>query len=365
MTQRKTTPPLVTALLRRAFIIALAAVPPGRDASAQTPSPAASLDVAQRTAVVESVTVQVERLYVDADTGRMIARVLRERLRAGAYDTIADARRFAARLTTDLRSVNGDLHLSAIYAPNGGFSPFSRAMAATERERHYSFGRLDVLPGNVGYMELTGFAAAPEASAVLVAALRYLETTDAIIIDVRRNNGGSPALANLLVSHFTGPDTVATIVSKVRGLTPGSIRTATQYTLASVPGPRRPDVPLYVLTSRGTVSAGEWFAFVLQNLKRATVVGERTAGAGHNVTFVPVGHGFTATISYSRVADARTGKEWEQVGVVPDVRAEPAMALDAAHSAALGVIAERATPEARRRELARIRETVDARLRPR
>ena len=331
------------------------------NALAQTPAAPPPLDAASRRAVVDSVTVQVERLYVDADTGRMIADVLRANRRAGVYDTIGDARRFGARVTADLRSVNNDLHLALVYAPNGGISPFSQAMASAERQRHYAFGKLDVLPGNVGYMELTGFAAAPEASDVLVAALRYLETTDALIIDVRRNNGGSPALANLIVSHFMGPDPVATVTSRVRGLEPGSIRTATQYTLATVPGPRRPDVPLYVLTSRGTVSAGEWFTFTLQNLQRATVVGERTAGAGHNVTFVPSGSGFTTTISYSRVADARTGKEWEQVGVQPDIAVEPTQALDAAHIAALDAIAPTVTSDARRRELLRIRETVQAR----
>ena len=344
-------------------VVGLATVVYGIDAPAQTPPPpAASLDEKTRRAVIDSVTVQVERLYVDADTGRMIADALRRRLRTGSYDGVTDPRRLALMLTTDLRSVNGDLHLGVVYAPSG-VGPFSHAMAATERLRHYALGRVDVLAGNVGYLEVTGFSAAPEATGVLVAALRYLETTDAMIIDVRRNSGGSPALANLLASHFMGADTVATVVSKVRGLSPGSIRTATQYTLASVPGPRRPDVPLYVLTSRGTVSAGEWFSFTLQNLKRATIVGERTAGAGHNVAFMRSGHGFSTTISYSRVTDARTGKEWERVGVQPDVRVEPAAALDAAHSLALGVIGG-ASAEPRRRELALIRETVDARARP-
>jgi retinol-binding protein 3 len=335
----------------------IAVVSHAGDGVAQTPP---ALDAATRRQVIDSVTAQVERLYVDPDTGRMIANTLRTRLRAGAYDAITDPRRLSAAVTADLRSVNNDLHLSLRYAPNGGISPFSSAMALAERQRHYGLGRLEVLPGNVGYMEVTGFAGAPEASGLVVAALRYLETTDAIIIDVRRNNGGSPALANLIVSHFVGPDTIPTVTSRVRGLEPGSIRTATQYTLASVPGPRRTDVPLYVLTSPGTVSAGEWFTFTLQNLKRATVVGERTAGAGHNVTFVRVGFDFTTTISYSRVADARTGKEWEQVGVHPDVAVAPATALDVAHLAALDVLMASAS-DARKRELTRIRDAVQAR----
>jgi C-terminal processing protease CtpA/Prc len=109
------------------------------------------------------------------------------------------------------------------------------------------------------------------------------------------------------------------------------------------------------------VSAGEWFSFTLQNLERATIVGERTAGAGHNVTFVQAGYGFSTTISYSRVADARTGREWEQVGVQPDVPVAPATALDVAHLAALDAIAQTTPSDARKRELARIRESVQAR----
>ena len=58
-----------------------------------------------------------------------------------------------------------------------------------------------------------------------------------------------------------------------------------------------------------------------KNLKRATIVGDRTSGAGHNATFVPSGFGFQTSISVSRVSDPRTGLEWEQVGVQPDVTA--------------------------------------------
>ena len=78
------------------------------NALAQTPAAPPPLDAASRRAVVDSVTVQVERLYVDADTGRMIADVLRANRRAGVYDTIGDARRFGARVTADLRSVNNE-----------------------------------------------------------------------------------------------------------------------------------------------------------------------------------------------------------------------------------------------------------------
>ena len=211
--------------------------------------------------------------------------------------------------------------------------------AFLDRDHHYALGRVDVLPGNIGYLEISGFAIDTGAQSILVDALAYLRTTDAIILDLRHNRGGSGQLSNFLISHFTGPDTLASLKVSSRGAHRSFIR----YTLASVPGPRRPDVPLYVLTSRGTASAGEDFAFVMQNLKRATLVGDRTAGAGHNVMAVASGHGFQTSISVTRVSDPRTGKEWEQVGVQPDVRVDPSSALDVAQKLALRSLAARAT----------------------
>jgi hypothetical protein len=320
-----------------------------------------ALSAAVRRDVVDTVASQIERIYVDADTGRMIAARLRARLSEGAYDAAPEPARFAQMLTTDLRSVNHDLHLSVSYSPagRGGGPGRGSAPAFLSRSQHFALGRADVLPGNIGYLEINGFSIDREARDAIVGALQYLQTTDAMILDLRRNRGGDGNLVNFLISHFTGPDTLASVTVKVRG----AQRPFTRYTLASVPGPRRPDVPLYVLTSRATGSAGEDCAFVLQNLKRATIIGDRTAGAGHNVTSVPSGHGFTTGISFSRVSDPRTGREWEQVGVQPDVKVDVATAVDVAQSLALETIS-RSADAATRAALDPILATVNARLHP-
>ena len=293
---------------------------------------ATTLTADVRREVIDTVANQLERVYVDADTGRMIANRLRERLRAGIYDTITDPIRLSQLLTTDLRSLNHDLHLSVAYsAGTAGGGRAGGPPAFLSKSQHYALGRVDVLPGNIGYMEINGFSSDAGARDAIVGALTYLQTTDAMIIDLRRNRGGDGNLVNFLISHFTGPDTLASVNVKVRA----GGRSFTRYTLATVPGPRRPDVPLYVLTSRATGSAGEDCAFVLKNLKRATIIGDRTAGAGHNVTGVPSGHGFVTNISFSRVSDPKTGQEWEQVGVQPDIKVDVSTALDVAQSMAL------------------------------
>jgi C-terminal processing protease CtpA/Prc len=75
---------------------------------------------------------------------------------------------------------------------------------------------------------------------------------------------------------------------------------------------------VYVLTSRETISAEEGFAYDLQNVKRATVVGEITAGAAHPTFEHRVGEHFTFDVPTTRVANLVTGTDWEGKGVKPD-----------------------------------------------
>jgi hypothetical protein len=166
---------------------------------------------------------------------------------------------------------------------------------------------------------------------------------------------------NFLISHFTTPDTIASLTVVNRS---GNEK-FTRYTLHDVPGPRRPDVPIYVLTSGATASAAEDFTFVLQNMKRATIVGGRTAGAGHNNAFLDVGHGFSASVSFTRVMDPRSKKEWERVGVIPEVEVDQARALDVAQGLALAKLAKSEADPRRKRVLELLRESAELAAKPR
>jgi hypothetical protein len=383
----------LSVLVRLAFAAALlAGAPlacPAQTMPASTrPAGPITLDAATRRDVVDTIGAALRRHYVDADTGRLIADRLQARLAAGAFDKVTDPYRFAELLTTELRAVNGDKHLAVSYdatsqpgmtvgpegirmfgpppggnGPNGpaaGPRPGRRAptpeMVAFARRRHFELGKIDILPGNVGYMDIRGFVNGPEVEEAVVSALKYLQFTDAMIFDLRRNGGGSAETVNFIISHFFGPDTLPSLTVNNRS---GGEK-FTRYTLASVPGPRRPTVPLYVLTSGYTASAGEDFAFVLKNLGRATVIGSPSAGAGHNNANINSGHGFATSISFTRVMDPRTGAEWERVGVQPNVAVDPAVALETAHSMALKTIADSTKDLDWRKELGLIREVVDA-----
>ena len=369
---------IVAAMLLSAAALAIVAAESGAQTSSAAPTTPVRLDAAKRRAVVDTLGARLRRHYVDADTGAMIADRVRARLTAGAYDTITSPARFAEALTVDLRSVNGDRHLNVTYAPQSpGARPGpeglrmpplppalpTRLGAAPDpvRRTNYGLGRIDVLPGNVGYLDIRGFSGAANVVSAVRSALEYLQGTDAIIFDLRRNGGGSPFSVNAIISHFTTEDTVASLTVKNRS----GNQEFTRYTYASVPGPRRPTVPLYVLTSGATASAGEDFTFVLKNMKRATIVGGTTAGAGHNNANLDLGEGFNASLSFTRVTDPKTGAEWERVGVTPDVPVDQARALEVAHALALKTIAAKETDERWRHVLDLTREGIEAQASPR
>jgi hypothetical protein len=369
----------------RALVLAGVLVGASRG-DAQMPSPnnpPAPLTAAVRRAVVDTLGARLQRHYVDADTAVMIAKRLHDRLAAGAYDTITSPGRFAEALTVDMRSVNGDRHLNVTFNPDArgarpgpqglqmpavlptpvvpSSPPPSSPGVDAQRRTNYGLARVDILPGNVGYIDIRGFSGAQMVVGAIKSALEYLQGTDAIIFDLRKNGGGSPFSVNTIISHFTTGDTIPSLTVKNRS----GNQTFTRYTFATVPGPRRPTVPLYVLTSGATASAGEDFTFVLKNMKRATIVGGTTAGAGHNNAVLDLGEGFNASVSFTRVTDPKTGAEWERVGVTPDVPVDPARALDVAHALALETIAANEKDARWRRILDLTREGIEAQASPR
>ena len=367
--------------------------------AADAPPP---LDKKLRQEIIEGTCAQLESTYVEADTAKMIASVLRKKLKSGGYDKYTDRNEFGLAVTKDLRSLNGDLHLSlrpgsasaggsgapvivrrviggpdssgaaaggapviirrTTGTPGGPGGPGGRPIPGLPDPIEHNFGleRAEILPGNIGYLEVTGFNEGPGFEDAMAAALHFLERTDAMIIDVRHNPGGSGNMSHMLFSHFLPADSIPTIRVKSRDTAMPQL----MHSFVNVPGPRRPDVPLYVLTSRRTGSAAEEFSFVLHNLKRATLVGERTAGAGHMVGFKDVPDGFVLGVSITRVSDARTGAEWEAVGVPVDHAVDADRALAVSQQDALKLLADRASDPERKKRLAWTADWVAADDRP-
>jgi len=172
----------------------------------------------------------------------------------------------------------------------------------------------------------------------------------ALILDLRDNGGGSPGTVALLLSYL--------LDAAARPLFDIVHRDGSKdsYTTEATPPPTRNAArPIYVLTSPRTFSAGEGLAFLLQEWKRAVVIGEVTAGAANPGRPYPAGPLFEITVPNGRVVTAITKRNWEGSGVTPDVRVPAAEAFRVAHLRALDdVIAATADPT-RREELRSIR----------
>jgi C-terminal processing protease CtpA/Prc len=119
------------------------------------------------------------------------------------------------------------------------------------------------------------------------------------------------------------------------------------WTLPYVPGRRFGKTkPVYVLTSATTFSGGEQLSYDLQQLGRATVVGERTRGGANAREGFPVHPHLEATISVAESVNPVTGGNWEGTGVQPDIEAIASHARDTAYQLALQAVIAAGTPSA-------------------
>ncbi len=108
------------------------------------------------------------------------------------------------------------------------------------------------------------------------------------------------------------------------------------WTLPFVPGRRFGGTkPVYVLTSPATFSGGEQLGYDLQQLGRATIVGERTKGGAHAREGFRVHPHLEATISVARGVNPFTGGNWEGTGITPDADVPAGHARDRAYQLAL------------------------------
>jgi CubicO group peptidase (beta-lactamase class C family) len=296
----------------------------GRGAAAP---PSGPWTPAQTAEVVGAVAARLIEGYVYEDAGRRLARVLDEKLAAGELARADGPAALADSLTRLLRAESQDGHLRVLHGPAPEGSPggpvrVMRRPGSPGPASPGMVGRVEVLAGNVGYLEVAHFAGDP---GEFDAALEKLGGVSALIIDLRNNPGGGPSAVQHLSTYlFAGRTHLVNSIDR------GQAAPMERWTLDSVSGRRLADVPLLLLTGPRTASAAESFAFGLRVTGRATMVGERTAGGGHSGRMVDLPHGFRMFLPTGRTFDPRTGRGWEAEGIRPDVEAPAEQALDAA-----------------------------------
>jgi len=295
----------------------------------------------------EIVTKALELLranYVFPEQAGQAATAIEARLEAGEYDDL-DEITLTERLTRDLQEITGDRHLRVVLG--GGAGPRRQRIGEPEEPKDHEarrlamrrIGRLDNfgirqverLDGNVGYLDVRRVAVPANAGPAIGAAMELVAGTYALIIDLRHNGGGAPEGVVFWCSYLL--DERPTHLNDIFHADTGETRQF--WALPYVPGTRYLDRPVYVLTSGHTFSVGEDFAYTLQALGRATVVGETTGGGAHPTRGFPISAAVHIGIPFARSVNPVTGTNWQGTGVVPDVPADAERAYDVAYARAL------------------------------
>ena len=311
--------------------------------SAQQPGaqqPDATIDAATRTQIIESIAKRLNEAYVFPEVAKKMEASLRDRVAKKEYDQITSSRTFAETLTKDLQAVSKDKHLRVRYShePLPVRQP-RREPSAEEREEHHremnwmnhGFNKVERLRGNIGYIEFRGFFDPELAAETLAAAMNFVNSTDALIIDLRSNGGGSPEMVALVCSYLFGPDPVHLNDLYWRE----GNRTDEFWTRKEVGGKRYLNKDVYVLTSKRTFSGAEEFTYNLKNLKRATIIGETTGGGAHPGGGFRINEHFNMFVPTGRAISPITKTNWEGTGVKPDIEVPADQALLVARLAAM------------------------------
>lgn len=332
----------------------------------------AALTPAQRTAAIDAILAELRRTYVFPERVPAIVQAIRAAQARGRYD-VADAGEFASRLTEDLGPAANDTHVYVQHDPEryaAAVRPSNAAEAAPDldavldarsRRNHYGLTDQRLLGGNIRYLRVAEFAwvEGGETAQAWDDAIRFLRDGDAVILDLRGNPGGSHVAVRYALSHFMdGGRLLMTFLE-------GGKAPEESFSLTDLPAGHMVGKPLYVLIDANVGSAGEDFAYSVQQFRLGQLVGETTAGGANNNRFVPIAPGFMLSVSFGRPVHAVSGGNWEGTGVAPDRAVPRASALETAEAAALdALIAGAANDPARLSEYEWARIGARARLTP-
>lgn len=287
---------------------------------------------------VNQLAELINEFYVLPDVARSTSDHLMDQWKEGAFDSIDQYESFADALTTSVQSINKDKHMRVMLLP-----PYEAAANTPERiveeqldridrtrKSNGGFNSVEILEGNVGYLDIRSFAGMDLGKDNTDAYMKLLSLSDAIIIDLRNNTGGSPVMVQYLCSYFFDEHLNLNNLYFRRGDELHEF-----WTLDEVGGIKMPDVPLFVMTSDKTFSGAEEFAYNMQTQKRATIIGQITGGGANPGQSMNLNEKLRVIMPMGMAINPVTNTNWEGTGVIPDIEVSSEETFDSTHQLAI------------------------------
>lgn len=264
--------------------------------------------------------------YIFPDKATETNAHLEQLMQEGYFDAYKTPNDLASALTEQMRKITKDKHLG-VYPPRQARIGNNTKISFTRNlNRYYGpmFSGYQYFENNVGYLNMRFFGGASRHFAQVDEVMKQLTLADAIIIDVRNSQGGSPRMVQYLCSYFFEKHLLlSSIYSKHDNHTE-------EYWTVKVNGKKRSKVPVFILTSASSFSAAEDFPYTMQAHQRATIIGEVTRGGAHPTRSHNLANGFRIRIPFARSINPITKTNWEGVGIMPNIKVDADMALEKA-----------------------------------
>jgi len=275
--------------------------------------------------------------YVFPERVDKIENVILKKFKDGGYESFKTSQEFLTALNADLERESQDKHVNISFGPdrvrqilkekeNEGKQPVvTKEWLQRMRFENFRLRKVEWLEGNIGFFRFLNFTDLAASKEAYVSAMNFIRNSNAIILDLRDNGGGSSETLEFLLSFFLRD-----------GLKIGEFRFRKNQRIEEKIIRKDPvvnkipdDLPLYILVSKRTSSAAEGMASNLRAFRGAIIVGENTKGEGNPGELFGLNDSLyimiPTAISVSAAPDSRP---IEGVGVTPDILINPETSLD-------------------------------------
>lgn len=283
---------------------------------------------------IRNIADELQHRYVDPVAGQLAAEKLISTWRAGGFDRQDDVAFLHHQITNLLWQSTGDSGIGLL--PRQPAIPLADDQSALNSlaKQHDSI-KVEILPHNIGYLQISGNFNFPNRQALLTEQFRFLAGVDALIIDLRLADAADIAVAQQMLSYFVPPGTK---LANVKFNQHSQLLTASPSEGFE---PFKQDFPLYIVHSSFVAGSWEFFSYTLSQFDKAVIIGETTMGVNQLSQVVNVSDTLAMTMTYAVITQPTSHESWENDGVVPDYFFSAKTALQKAHQLALSKVTEK------------------------